>query len=453
MDERGYVAEALLDRLRADGVAFRLLTEAVELAVPRNALASMPRRVARFAQDFDLALVQLARPEQQGWQFLLAWSDDVGHSSFLPIRIIADYYRSARRLLRAEELLAGAPDTLFIYGLLQAVEGQGLEEARGAWLSRQWAANPRGAIERLGRYWHKRRDIRLIAQAAKHGAWQPVRAELPRLRRALHRAVWPTALSALHKALLLLEGRLRPSGARVAFVGPDSSQLRERVARDLAPAAIAAVEHEGARRAELGVAVDPPEGYRHRFQELIAVQKGHALPAAAALVQRALLRWLECRVERRHPAAVVGENPRAARLLQFARRHSIPALSDGLQALLNCSIDCRLRAPILMPHPYGIVIHPNAVIGSRVTVMHQVTIGTRHPAEAGAPLIEDNVYIGAGAKILGSVKVGRGATVGANAVVTRDVPSHCTVVGVNRILGGGAVVRERHPDHAAVVNT
>ena len=45
MDERGYVAEALLDRLRADGVAFRLLTEALELAVPRQALAGMPRQI------------------------------------------------------------------------------------------------------------------------------------------------------------------------------------------------------------------------------------------------------------------------------------------------------------------------------------------------------------------------------------------------------------------------
>jgi len=453
MDERGYVAQALFDRLRADAVAFRVLSDEGELAVPRPALAGMPRRVARFAQDFDLALVQLARPEQQGWQFLLAWSDDVGRPSFLPIRVIADYYRGARRLLRAEELLAGAPDTLFIYGLLQAVEAQSLEEARGVWLSGQWAANPRGAIERVGRFWRARRDIRLIAQAAKHGAWQPVRPELPRLRRALHRAVWPSALSAVRKALLFLEGRLQPAGARVAFLGPESSQLRERVERDLAPAAIAAVDPQNARKAQVGVAVDPPEGYRHRFQELIAVEKAQALPAAAAQVQRALLRWLECRVERRHPDAVVGENPRAARLLQFACRHGIPGLSDFMQTLLNCTIHCRLRAPILMPHPYGIVIHRNAVIGSRVTVMHQVTIGAKHPAEASAPLIEDNVYIGAGAKILGAVRVGRGATVGANAVVTLDVPSHCTVVGVNRVLGGAAVVRERHPDHAAVVNT
>jgi serine O-acetyltransferase len=82
--------------------------------------------------------------------------------------------------------------------------------------------------------------------------------------------------------------------------------------------------------------------------------------------------------------------------------------------------------------------------------MHQVTIGNRHPSDPGAPVIEDNVFIGPGAKILGAVRIGHGATVGANAIVTRDVPSHCTVVGANRILGGGTVVEERQQ---SVVNT
>ncbi|HEX6268055.1 MAG TPA: serine acetyltransferase [Burkholderiales bacterium] len=453
MDERDYVAQALLDRLRDDGVAFRVLNDEVELAVPRAALAGMPRRIARFAQDLDLSLVRLARAEPQRWELLLSWGDDVGRPSFLPVGIIADYCRAGRRLLRAEDLLPGAPDVLFIYGLLEALEHRALDEARAAWLSGQWAADPRGAIERVGRCWRTRRDIRLIAQAAKHLQWEPVRAALPRLRRALHRAVWPDAASLLSKGLILVENRLWPVGARVAFVGPESTQLRERVQRDLAPAAIITVDPEQARRAQLGVAVDPPEGYRHRFQELVTVEKAQALPAAAAKVERALLRWLECRVERRHPDAVVGGNPLAARLLQFARRHNVPLLSDFMETLLNCAIACRLRSPILMPHPYGIVIHRNAVLGSRVTVMHQVTIGSRHPADPDAPVIEDNVLIGAGAKILGAVRVGRGATVGANAVVTLDVPSHCTVVGVNRILGGAAVVRQRQTDHAAVVNT
>lgn len=453
MDERGYVAEALFDRLRDDGVPFHLLSEGVELAVPRAALAGMPRRIARFAQEFDLALVQLAREEPGSWKLLLTWSDDVGRPTFVPIRIVADYCRSGRRLLRAEELLADTPDARFAYGLLEAVEQCSLAEARAHWLSAQWAADPRSAIERIGHYWRTRRDIRLIAQAAKHGSWDAVRDALPRLRRALHRSVWPDGISLLAKMQIAFENLLHPALARVAFVGPESAQLRERVQRDLAPAGICTLEPQNARRAEVGVAVDPPHGYRHGFQELIAVDKAQALPAAAAKVERALLRWLECRVERRHSDAVVGGNPLAARLLQFARRHNVPLLSDFMETLLNCAIACRLRSPILMPHPHGIVIHRNAVIGSRVTVMHQVTIGFSHPADPGAPVIEDNVFIGAGAKILGGVRIGRGATVGANAVVTIDVPSHCTVVGANRILGGVAVVRERQANQAAVVNT
>ena len=453
MDERGYVAQALFDRLREEGVAFRALDGDVHLAVSRADFASMPRRMARFAQEFDLALVQLERDEPSSWQLLLAWYDDVGRPSFLPVRIVADYCRAGRRLLRVEELLPGAPDALFAYGLLEAVEQRSLDDARAAWLSGQWAANPRGAIERVGHYWRTRRDIRLIAQAAKHHSWDAVRLALPRLRRALHRAFWPRIDTGLSSAGIFLRALFQPAAARVVFIGPESVQLRERVLRDLAPAGIVALEPEKARRADVGVAVDLPERAGPPFQELVTVEKAQALPAAAAKVERALLRFLECRVERRHPEAVVGRNPLAARLLQFARRHEIPLLSNFIQTLLNCSVGCRLASPILMPHPYGIVIHANAVIGSRVTLMHQVTVGSKHLGDPAAPAIEDNVFIGPGAKILGGVRIGRGAKVGANAVVTVDVPSHCTVVGFNRILGRAAVVRERQEDEAAVVNT
>jgi serine O-acetyltransferase len=108
----------------------------------------------------------------------------------------------------------------------------------------------------------------------------------------------------------------------------------------------------------------------------------------------------------------------------------------------------------------GIVIERGVRVGSRVTVMHQVTIGRKDrvgPGQQGSgmPVIEDNVFIGAGAKVLGPVRIGRGATVGANAVVTRDVPSHCTVVGANRILGieEPAVAAARRREEATVVNT
>jgi serine O-acetyltransferase len=100
---------------------------------------------------------------------------------------------------------------------------------------------------------------------------------------------------------------------------------------------------------------------------------------------------------------------------------------------LGCDIGLALPKSVFLPHPLGIVIHGSARIGKDVVIGHQVTIGGR---DLGVPTmeIEDGVYIGAGAKLLGSLRVGRGATIGANAVVTRDVPAGRTVVGANRIL-------------------
>lgn len=88
-----------------------------------------------------------------------------------------------------------------------------------------------------------------------------------------------------------------------------------------------------------------------------------------------------------------------------------------------------------LPHPYGIVINRTAHIGAGVTIYHQVTIGAyEHGNDDLAAVIGDNVYIGAGAKIIGHVTIGDGAKVGANAVVTKDVPAGVTVVGANNIL-------------------
>jgi serine O-acetyltransferase len=84
-----------------------------------------------------------------------------------------------------------------------------------------------------------------------------------------------------------------------------------------------------------------------------------------------------------------------------------------------------LEAPHLPHGLYGIVISHNAAIGRDCTIFHQVTIGE---GKGGAPVIGDHVLIGAGAKILGKVTVGDGAKIGANCVVTEDVPPGATVV-------------------------
>jgi serine O-acetyltransferase len=127
-------------------------------------------------------------------------------------------------------------------------------------------------------------------------------------------------------------------------------------------------------------------------------------------------------------------NPTATRFLLFFSRRNIPLLSRFVRVMFNSDIQSRLPPDVQIPHPYGIIVHPQAVIGRRVTLMQQVTIGGRDHRENIAPLIGDDVYIGAGARVLGDVRIGHGVVIGANAVVTRDIPPGVTVVGANRIV-------------------
>ncbi|MFY8349604.1 serine O-acetyltransferase [Pseudoalteromonas sp. SSM20] len=92
------------------------------------------------------------------------------------------------------------------------------------------------------------------------------------------------------------------------------------------------------------------------------------------------------------------------------------------------SLNCQIGGGLLLPHPNGIVIHPNAKIGVNCLIFQQVTLAG---AENGtAPVLEGHVDIGAGAKILGNVVLGQHSRVGANAVVTKNVKENATVVGI-----------------------
>jgi len=82
---------------------------------------------------------------------------------------------------------------------------------------------------------------------------------------------------------------------------------------------------------------------------------------------------------------------------------------------------------LYIAHPIGSVISPKR-IGNNCSIIHNVTIGMRN--EWAFPDIGDNVFIGAGARILGGIRVGNNATIGANAVVVHDVPDGATVVGI-----------------------
>lgn len=128
-------------------------------------------------------------------------------------------------------------------------------------------------------------------------------------------------------------------------------------------------------------------------------------------------------------------NPASTAVLLFFCRYRVPLLSKLYRLLHNSDIYCDLKGrDIHMPHPYGIIIHSKTVIGNHVTIMQQVTLGGSRLGINEAPIIEDHVYIGAGAKVLGNVRIGQHAVIGANAVVTKDVPAGATVVGANRII-------------------
>jgi serine O-acetyltransferase len=84
---------------------------------------------------------------------------------------------------------------------------------------------------------------------------------------------------------------------------------------------------------------------------------------------------------------------------------------------------------LLLPHPNGVVIHPDAKIGINCLIHQQVTIGTGEDGGKGVPTIERHVKIYSGAKILGPIHIGAHATIGANTVVLFDVPDEATVMG------------------------
>jgi serine O-acetyltransferase len=99
----------------------------------------------------------------------------------------------------------------------------------------------------------------------------------------------------------------------------------------------------------------------------------------------------------------------------------------------------RIGKGIMLDHATGVVVGETALVGDNCSILHAVTLGgsgkdtgDRHPK------IGSNVLIGAGAKILGNIKVGDGSRVAAGSVVLADVPAHVTVAGVPAKIVGSA---------------
>jgi serine O-acetyltransferase len=121
------------------------------------------------------------------------------------------------------------------------------------------------------------------------------------------------------------------------------------------------------------------------------------------------------------------------RLMQGARRRGLVPLElvfNKLNSVVGGAIIGRgaeFGPGFVLVHADGVVINGAVRGGTNVFVEHQVTIGA---VRRESPAIGDDVFIGAGAKIVGAVNVGDGARIGANAVVVHDVAPHTTVVGV-----------------------
>jgi serine O-acetyltransferase len=107
-------------------------------------------------------------------------------------------------------------------------------------------------------------------------------------------------------------------------------------------------------------------------------------------------------------------------------------LKIASQILTGIDIPCEvtLGQRFRIEHFGGIIVSGDAIFGNDVIIRQGVTVGLKCTKERGSPIIGNNVDIGAGAKILGTVKIGDNVSIGANAVVINDVPSNSIAVGI-----------------------
>lgn len=130
-------------------------------------------------------------------------------------------------------------------------------------------------------------------------------------------------------------------------------------------------------------------------------------------------------------------------LLIFARLlHRMACGSAGIDLPWQTSIG----PGFALTHGWGTVVNEHAVIGCNVTLFHGVTLGQRDRIAAdgsrstGYPVVEDEVWIGPHAAIVGPVTIGRGSRIAAGACVFEDVPAHSIVMGnPARVVKSGCV--------------
>lgn len=126
---------------------------------------------------------------------------------------------------------------------------------------------------------------------------------------------------------------------------------------------------------------------------------------------------------------------RLLRIANAARLRGVPVLPSVIgrvsRLIYHCEVSymADIHPSTRFPHKaLGVVVGDAVVVREGCTILHNVTLGGR--GGPGMPTVESDVLIGAGACVLGPVTVGRGAIIGANAVVVASVPAGATVVGI-----------------------
>lgn len=122
--------------------------------------------------------------------------------------------------------------------------------------------------------------------------------------------------------------------------------------------------------------------------------------------------------------AIVTDPSRGSALGDLFRLYYIKRADAFNNASMGTHRNCgaEFAAPPKLPHGLnGIVVSHNAVIGANCTIFHQVTIGE---GRGGAPVIGDNVLIGAGAKVVGGIRVGNNVKIGPGCIVMQDIPDN-----------------------------
>lgn len=126
---------------------------------------------------------------------------------------------------------------------------------------------------------------------------------------------------------------------------------------------------------------------------------------------------------------------RAAHSMYRARVPVMPSVLTRLNKFftqVDISHESEIGKRLRLPHCLGIVIGSTCVIGDDVEILNGVTLGSVHLRCNGKrhPTIGDRVFIGAGAKVLGNIIIGKNSKIGANAVVLSSIPENSTAVGI-----------------------